>query len=100
MASIAARRKMKHSAATCDSRCNADTREPVDRPPGLVGGRAAEGADHMEALADGVDVGQAHELHLAVGIVFGALAAASLGPVGHGRRVRPRVQDQHLALGR
>ena len=71
---------------------------------GLVGGRQitgggeTEGAQEEETLADGVDVGQVHELDVALRVILRKLASAATGSVGHGRRITPRIHDQHFLI--
>lgn len=48
----------------------------------------------MVRLADGVDVGEVHELDLTLRVVLWALAPSTSGPVGDGRGIGPGVDDQ------
>lgn len=51
-----------------------------------------------------MDVDEVHEVDVGLRVVLVALVAAAARAVGHGRRVRARVHDEHrpleLALGR
>lgn len=48
----------------------------------------------MVRLADGVDVGEIHELYLTLRVVLWALTPSPSGPVGDSRGVGPGVDNQ------